>query len=596
MGQVYYKYIILALVSCLTLGMYTQGWASDATTTTELAIFPMAMGLFGGLALFLYGMEMMANGLKAAAGERLQLILARLTTNRFMGAITGAFVTAVIQSSSVTTVLVVGFVATHLMSLSQAIGVIMGANIGTTITAQIVAFKVTHYALLMVAVGFLLQFFKRHGNLAHYGNIVMGLGLVFFGMSVMSDAMYPLRAYQPFLDLMQNMANPLYGIAVAAAFTALVQSSSATTGIIIVMAGQGFITLPAGIALALGANIGTCFTALLASIGKPRIAIRAAVVHVLFNVFGVLLWLGFIEHLANVSVSMSPVVTDLSGIERLAAEVPRQIANANTLFNVINTLVFIGFATYFAKMAYWLVPEKIQVTKQPIKPKYIDPLLLDTPALAINASLHETRRLAKRIQRMVITSVPRVLNGDTNDLKKLAKMDKKVDHLYAELVNYLRLLSKTPLTDKQSEHVLQLLEVCNALESIGDVVEKNLVHLGQQRLQQNVVFSEQTRQVLAELHTEVVKALELAMDALNHKDVTKAEQVLAVKEKLSDMRDNIGIHETQRLLSKDKDRIASYTVETDIVENIYWIYNITRRIAKAVVQYQDHKIHNTVEN
>lgn len=596
MGQVYYKYSILVLISCLTLGMYTQGWASEANTTTELAIFPMAMGLFGGLALFLYGMEMMADGLKAAAGERLQLILARLTTNRFMGAITGAFVTAVIQSSSVTTVLVVGFVATHLMSLSQAIGVIMGANIGTTITAQIVAFKVTHYALLMVAAGFLLQFFKRRGNLVHYGNIVMGLGLVFFGMSVMSDAMYPLRAYQPFLDLMQNMANPLYGIAVAAAFTALVQSSSATTGIIIVMAGQGFITLPAGIALALGANIGTCFTALLASIGKPRIAIRAAVVHVLFNVFGVLLWLGFIEHLANVSVSMSPVVNNLSGVERLAAEVPRQIANANTLFNVINTLVFIGFAGYFAKMAYWIVPEKIQAAKQRIKPKYIEPLLLDTPALAINASLRETSRLAKRIQRMVITSVPRVLKGDANDLKKLAKMDKKVDNLYAELVDYLRLLSKTPLTDQQSERVLQLLEVCNALESIGDVVEKNLVHLGQQRLQQNVVISEQTQQILAELHTEVVKALELAMDALRHKDIAKAEQVLALKEKLSAMRDNIGSHEAQRLLSKDKDRIASYTVETDIVENVYWIYNLTRRIAKAVLQYQDDKVKNTVEN
>jgi len=244
------------------------------------------MQLFGGLALFLFGMEQMSDSLKAVAGEKMKTILSKLTTNRVSGALTGALVTAVIQSSSVTTVLVVGFISAGLMSMSQSIGVIMGANIGTTITAQIVAFKVTKYALLMISVGFTMLFFSQQHKIKQYGGMLMGLGLVFFGMGVMSEAMHPLRSYQPFLDLMVNMSNPLLGILVAAAFTALVQSSSATTGIVIVMASQGFISLPAGIALAFGANIGTCVTALLAAIGKPREALRAAAVHVLFNVLG----------------------------------------------------------------------------------------------------------------------------------------------------------------------------------------------------------------------------------------------------------------------------------------------------------------------
>ena len=207
----------------------------------------------------------------------------------------------------------VGFITAGLMSMAQSIGVIMGANIGTTITAQIVAFKVTEAAMLMVAVGFGMLFFSKQEKIKQYGGLIMGLGLVFFGMAVMGDAMKPLRSYQPFLDLMTSMENPLIGILIAAAFTGLIQSSSATTGIVIVMASQGFITLPAGIALAFGANIGTCMTAMQAAIGKPREAVRAAVVHVLFNVFGVLLWIGLIGRLAELVTWMSPVHEELTG-------------------------------------------------------------------------------------------------------------------------------------------------------------------------------------------------------------------------------------------------------------------------------------------
>lgn len=228
------------------------------------------MHLFGGIALFLFGMEQMAGGLKSAAGNKMKDILARFTTHRVKAALTGCVTTAIIQSSSVTTVLVVGFVSAGLMTLTQSVGVIMGANVGTTFTAQIVAFKVGKAALLLVALGFAMLFVGKRDAVKQSGNIVMGLGLVFLGMDIMSDAMEPLRSYQPFIDVMARMENPVLGILVGAVFTAMVQSSSATTGIVIALASQGLLEFPAGIALIFGANIGTCFTAWLAALGKSR--------------------------------------------------------------------------------------------------------------------------------------------------------------------------------------------------------------------------------------------------------------------------------------------------------------------------------------
>ncbi|MCP4630886.1 MAG: Na/Pi cotransporter family protein, partial [bacterium] len=280
--------------------------AGTASESKEISWFFLVVGLLGGLSLFLYGMDKMSDALKNVAGEKMKDILSVLSNNRIMGLITGAIVTAVIQSSSVTTVMLVGFVTAGLMSLSQTIGVILGADIGTTITAQIVAFKVTKYALLLVAIGFAMLFTSKKEKIQQYGYMTMGLGMIFFGMGVMSDAMEPLRTYQPFIDLMANMSNPILGILVAAVFTALVQSSSASMGVVIVLAMQGLITLEAGIALALGANIGTCVTAGLASLGKPREAVRVAVCHVLFKIIGVLIMLPLIGPFAKFIVTISP--------------------------------------------------------------------------------------------------------------------------------------------------------------------------------------------------------------------------------------------------------------------------------------------------
>lgn len=559
----------------------TVAWAADSGTEVDWAT--MAMSLFGGLAIFLFGMEQMAEALKSVAGERMKTILARLTGNRFAGAFTGAFVTAVIQSSSVTTVLVVGFITAGLMSMAQSIGVIMGANIGTTITAQIVAFKVTKAALLMVAVGFGLLYFSKNERLKQYGAMIMGLGMVFFGMAVMSDAMKPLRSYQPFLDLMVQMENPLVGIAIAAAFTGLVQSSSATTGIVIVMASQGFITLPAGIALAFGANIGTCVTALLASIGKPREAVRAAVVHVLFNVFGVLLWLAFIDQLAAFVTGFSPTAEGLTGTEKLAAEAPRQIANAHTVFNVTNTLVFIWFTGPFARLVEWLVPDRPIAEEALLQPKYLDDALLTTPSLALDRVRMEMGRTGEIIQSMMGKIMGSLLQGDRYSLNEIARLDDQVDALYGSTVRYLGNISRQALNEKQTQELIGLMEAANSMENIGDLIETDMVGLGHRRIENNIVVSEQTREMLTRLHDEVSRTVDDSIHSVANTDTEIAERILDMKQDIQELADEATRHEAQRLIAQEPNRLQAYSLEVEVIEKLKRIYYFAKRIAKTVV-------------
>jgi phosphate:Na+ symporter len=555
--------------------------ASDSTSS--IAVGQMTMQLLGGLALFLFGIDQMTDALKTVAGDGMRTVLARLTSNRFMGAITGALVTAIIQSSSVTTVLVVGFTTAGLMSFAQSIGVIMGANIGTTITAQIVAFKVTEAALLMIAVGFGLLFFSKKNVLRHYGGMLMGLGLVFFGMTVMSDAMRPLQSHQPFLDLMVTMENPFIGILVAAAFTALIQSSSATTAIVIVMAGQGFVTLPAGIALAFGANIGTCVTAMLASIGKPREALRAAVTHVLFNIAGVLVWLAFIDQLATLVTSLSPVHGELSGAQRLAAEAPRQIANAHTIFNVANTIIFIWFTTLIARLVEWLIPDRPLDEDSVIKPKFLDEEVLTTPSLALDLVRHEIRHMGEQVKEMLSAIMPAILGGSNLALQEIQNADERVDVLHAEIVVYLGRISGMELNKKQAGELVQLMDAVNDLENIGDVIEMNLVELGRRRIEKGVAISTPTQVVLNDFHQVVMDAVDAAIRAVAEESGEAAKSVTDIKKEINRITNSAALHEAQRLVANEPQRIEAYTIEMDITEKLQRIYYFARRMARTVI-------------
>jgi phosphate:Na+ symporter len=435
--------ILAVLVLSAALASIASPAFAAADGDAGIDWFTMGMQLFGGLAIFLFGMEQMAESLRKVAGNRMKDILGKLTTNRFMGVLTGAFVTSVIQSSSITTVMLVGFVTAGLMSLSQAVGVIFGANIGTTVTAQIVAFKVTHYALLLVAAGFVLLFGGKSDRLKTYGVLIMGLGLIFFGMGIMSSAMKPLRSFEPFLELMRDVSTPAVGILIAAVFTGLVQSSSATTGVVIAMASQGLISLEGGIALIMGANIGTCVTAGLASMT--------------FNVAGVAVMVWFIPYLAEFVRSISPAAQNLSGIDRLAAETPRQIANAHTIFNVLFSLIFLPLAGLVARFCEWVVPDKPVVEPIVIQPKYLDKELLSTPPLAIDRARREIGRLGGRVEGMLEAALSAVVAGDEEELQGLANMDTDVDILHGHIIKYLGKISVRELSGEDSASVMQLI-------------------------------------------------------------------------------------------------------------------------------------------
>ncbi len=574
-----------ALLARLSMFMLIAASASVAFAGSgSVNAAGMSMGLFGGLALFLFGMEQMTDALKGVAGEGMKGVLARLTSNRFTGALTGALVTAVIQSSSVTSVLVVGFVSAGLMSLGQSIGVIMGANIGTTVTAQIVAFKVTKVALLFVAVGFALLFFTRRERWRQYGGVIMGLGLVFYGMNVMSDAMAPLRSYDPFIHFMVAMEHPLIGIVLGGLFTALVQSSSATTGLVIVMASQGFITLPAGIALALGANIGTCVTAVLAAIGKPRNALRAASVHVIFNVLGVVIWIGFIDHLADLAVWISPLRPELEGLARLGAETPRQIANANTLFNLANTLLFIGFTTPLASLVQTLFPDLPEpAPREVICPKYLDDDLIDTPSMALTLVRHELGRLGGHIEQMLAKARRALQEGDLPGLKEVEIMDDDVDVLHAAITAYLSRIAKGALTTEENGEFFQLTHAADNLEGVGDVIETDLVSVGEKMIRNNLQPSAMMWRLLNELHDDVAAALHGAIRAVAENDYAAAQEVIAMRRQIYVRVEAAFRRQTESLAYSTETRLATLRAEFEITDKTKRIYTLCKRIARLVV-------------
>ncbi len=565
--------------------------AESATKAGDISWFFLCIGLLGGLSLFLYGMERMSDALKNVAGEKMKDILAVLSNNRIVGLITGAIVTAVIQSSSVTTVMLVGFVTAGLMSLSQTIGVILGADIGTTITAQIVAFKVTKYALLLVAVGFGMLFIAKREKYQQYGYMVMGLGMIFFGMGVMKDAMHPLKTYQPFIDLMANMSNPILGILVAAIFTALIQSSSASMGVVIVLAMQGLLTLEAGIALALGANIGTCVTAGLASLGKPREAVRVAMSHVLFKILGVLVILPFIGPFAKFIIYISPSPAEgLTGLQAAGAVLPRQIANAHTVFNVGIALIFLPFITYFARFVYWIVPDRPMDETGEIQPKYLNEMLYYTPSLALDAVQHEIKRMGKRVDLMHTAVMPALLTGDRESLLAVRAMDEEIDVLYKHIVNYLASVSQLKLNEHQTQEMVRLMGAVNDLENIGDVLEVNMVDLGLKRIEKDFKISAATQKVMNTLHVVVSDALKASVRAVVEEDKDFAMRVISMKVDLNRLVEKAQWHQAERLVSEDSGKFEAYSVEVEIIEKLKRIYYYSRRMAKTVVEMGEEKL------
>lgn len=549
--------------------------------------FALATNLIGGLALFLFGMDILTGALKSVAGSYLKSMLAKMTHNRFVGVATGAVVTAIIQSSSITTVLLVGFISAGLISTSQSVAVIIGANIGTTITAQLLAFKVSKVALPIFAAGFFISFMAVREEWRQKGRVALGLGLVFFGMAVMSEAMAPLRSFTPFLDFMASVDHPLLAALIGAAFTAVVQSSSATTGILLVMAGQGLIGLEAAIALSLGANIGTCVTAYLASIGRSSEAVRAAMVHTLFNVAGVVIWIGFVDELALFARHVSPIHSELTGLERTVAEIPRQIANVHTFFNVANAILFLGFTTQMTRLVEWLVPDRPLAAEVGAEPKYLDEEFLGTPVLALDAARREIVRLGGLVSDMLDQAMPLSVSGAPVQLRQLSVMDRPVDLLHRSIIGYLRKVSLKNLLPAQSELLVALIHIANDLEQIGDHIATRIVTSATKRQKESVVISGATVAAITDLHGKILNALQQTLLALEEEDRAGAERTRAMKQNLTRTLEAIADHEIQRLRTEEPRRLVTYAREIELIGILDDIFHITRRIAAAQTKIFD---------
>ena len=585
-GSIRFQFLRMGLgVGFLAFTFVAFAAETDAMKAGSPDWLQLGLGLFGGLALFLAGLQSLSEGMKKAAGQAMTTVLAQLTTNRFMGALTGAFVTGVLNSSTVTTLLVVGFISGGMMTLAQSVGVIMGANIGSTVTAQLLAFDLSAYSLGPVAIGFFMLFTAKRDQVKYYGMMIMGIGLVFYGMGLMSDAMTPLRSYQPFLDILESLERPMAGIIAGAVFTAIVQSSAATVGIAIAMASEGLLALPAGITLALGANIGTAVTTAIMGImsSKSTDAVRASVVHVVFNVVGVLVWLPLIWLLVDIAVWISPSSPELDVLARAGAEVPRQIANANTFFNVINTMLFIGFAGWFARLAERLVPERKPRAGVIIEPEFLNEAALVSAPIALQQVRLELGRVGAIAVSMLQDIIPAFKERDMQSINDIARRDDEIDILEEEILRYLGNIRKGTLSEQDSLNFQGLMIATDNFESLADVIETDIVSIARKAADLNLKASEETRTMMMEVYDTVLKSVELTVQAIRDNDQHAAESVLLLKNIIRDNSESLLTRKANRLATDDQDYLKLVQLQMSFVDQMRRIYTLTKRIAKVVL-------------
>ena len=490
------------------------------------------LSLLGGLALFLYGMQMMSSGLEAAAGSKMKLILERLTANRFLGVLVGAGITAVIQSSSATTVMVVGFVNSGMMTLNQAVWIIMGANIGTTITGQLIALDVGALAPLFAFIGVAMVVFVKMPRAHHIGQIMAGLGVLFIGMEMMSSSMMPLRDSQAFVDLMTRFSNPLLGIAVGALFTALIQSSSASVGILQALATSGAISFSSSVFILFGQNIGTCITAVLASIGTSRSAKRATIIHLMFNIIGTVIFtiLCILFPLADLVASFTP--------DAPAA----QIANMHTTFNIVTTLLLLPLGNQLASLAVRILPEQPEENRDEMHLEYLTPVQVSSKDGNLGASAIHIGQLQQELDRMldmaqdnIETSFDAVLSRDSSLLTKAEKMESYLDFLNKEISKYISRLITYETNEQGSSIVSSYFTITGNIERIGDHAI-NICGYSKLLEERHIQFSAQAQEEICQMRDICLEALN-ALHQREAGDLLWLTDVSALEQRIDDMTD-----------------------------------------------------------
>ena len=494
----------------------------------------IALLFTGGLALFLYGIRLMSSGLKKASGERVRHLISKISGNRIYGLFAGAFACMVVQSSSTIVATLVGLVQSRLMSYTEALAVILGAEIGTTAMAQLVAFNPHDYALVIFAAGFAISSFGKTDSWRFTGEALSGFGLLFFGLKLMSEAFIPLQTHAPFLAMLHYLDNPLAGVLGGMILTALMHSSAAFIGIVITLAMQGSLTLEAGIALLLGANIGTCITGVIASAGMVRSAKRVALAQVLFNVAGVLLFLPFIAQVADFTRLLSPSAPGF-GAGALALEVPRQIANAHSLLNIVIALLFLPFLSLFDKLLFRILPDDPEEIRLIPAVWYLKDSALSTPLLALSYAKAEVARMGSIAERMVRASLYAFISSDPghdavfpklSTIKGMSMREEKLDFLESRISGYLVRILRSGLNERDSREAFALMNMVNHLESIGDVIETLGEKLIEKKRSLKSDLTEAGKDELMEMHHLVCREVEQIADALKEMDARKASRIL----------------------------------------------------------------------
>ncbi|KAJ49904.1 sodium-dependent phosphate transport protein [Clostridium tetanomorphum DSM 665] len=539
----------------------------------------MVIGLFGGLGLFLYGMKIMGDGLENTAGDRLKVFFEKIVSNPFKAILTGTIVTAIIQSSSATTVMVIGFVNAGLMNLYQATGVIMGANVGTTITGQLVALNLTAIAPIFVGVGALTVLFSKGNKSKEIGNIILGFGILFIGMKTMSSSMAPLAKSEEFKSVIATLSyNPILGVLVGLGLTAVVQSSSATIGILIALANNGLLPIEVALPVLFGDNIGTCATALLSSIGTNKNARKAALAHLTFNVIGTVIFLIILKPISSLIIYLTP------------DNVGKQIANAHTFFNIANVIVQAPFIKYLVAFINKVIPGDGQEEGMTIQ--YIDDRLLETPVIAVGQCKKEIIAMADKARENLKFAVESLETGDENLIKKAGEGEDLIDLLEEEITKFLVKLSNTEISKQQVDIVTSMFHVVKDIERIGDH-SKNIADLSTEKISKRLIFSEDAMKELKDIFNYTLDALNRSILSFERNDVRMAKSVYEIEARIDELEETLRDNDIKRLNSSACEARVS-AIYLDIISNFERVGDHSLNIAEAVLEINH--LHKLDEN
>lgn len=532
------------------------------------------LAALGGLGLFIYGMNLMGDSLQKAAGKRLREILGFLTKNKFMGILLGTVVTMIIQSSSATTVMVIGFVNAGLMNLTQAFSVIMGANIGTTVTSQIIAFRLTDIAPVAVAIGVALKLAFKSSKKKDLADIIIGFGLLFVGLNMMSQGLIPLQSSPIFAEMIVKLENPLLGVLVGFLITTILQSSSATMGILQATAMQGLIPFPVAFSIILGENIGTTSTAMLSSIGASKNAKRAALLHFLFNAIGSIIFL------VGLRVPVTRFVQSLT-----PDDIVRQVANAHTIFNLTNVLIQVPFANLHIKIVKALIMGEDTVEEKSLK--YLDVRMIETPSVATNQLFKEIDRMFEFAESNIILSNDALVNKKFDLIDKIYSIEQTINYLNEHITDFIVRLNKTEISDEQRALNDIFLYALSDIERIGDHV-KNINDSALTSNDENISFSDVAKDELNYMFSLVLENIKVAKESFTALSQEDAKLIFKIEDEIDKLEETYRNSHIERLSDGTCD-IKSGVMFLDVISNLERVSDHCVNIANYVVDYNQQK-------